>query len=244
MRAIKYINRLKLALLFGTVLVLIAALTACEGAGKFFSTSWGSGLEREQERLIPKITAGNAQELAAESAGDKKKAKLVAEKIKDTLSKTNNPAEQKVLVNAGLTAANNASDLTMVILGNIPTFLDPAATVDTILKKIQTAGDVQANAGIISGLLDAGKVDSATALTGASPDNLALAAVTLLLADAQAENYTDVEGQKKYLEKFEQKRQQGETFLTGKQQKALILAQAAAQKAGPLTDMLKQFHLS
>jgi hypothetical protein len=231
-------------MLSGTVLCLITTLTACEGTSKFFSTSWGSGLEREQERLIPKITAGNAQKLATDSAGDKKQAKRVAEKIQDALSKTNNPAEQAVLVNAGLTAANNASDLIMVILGNLTAFLEPPVTTEKILKKIQTAGDVQTNAGIISGLLDAGNVVNNTALTGASPDNLALAAVTMLLADAQAENYMDVEGQKKYLEKFLQKRQQHESLLTDKQQKALILAQAAVQKASLLTDILKVLHLS
>jgi hypothetical protein len=232
------------AIFYGIVLCLFMSLTSCEGVGKFFSTSWGSGLERDQEQLLPRINAGNALELANNTAGDKKQAKLVAEKILDALSKTKDPAEQRILVNAGLNAANNASDLTMTIFGNIDSLLDSQVKIDTILKTIQHAGNVQVNGGLIAGLLDAGNVNNNVKILGeVSQDNLVLAALTLLLADAQDENYMDVADQKKYLENFENKKMQGADTLTDKQKKATILAKAAMEKNGVLTDMLKRFHL-
>ncbi|MFP3090621.1 hypothetical protein LQZ21_09880 [Treponema sp. TIM-1] len=220
----------------------MAILVSCDSVSGFFSSSWGSGLKRDPEKLLPKINAGNALELANESAGDKKKAKLVAEKIQDALAKTDNPADQKVLLEAGLIAANNASDLVMVMMGNINVFKDPQVTVDRILDKIQTAGDVQTNAGLISGLLDAGKVKKPADLAGSAQDELVLSAVTLLLADAQSMGKTNPADQEDYLKDFGQKKQDSQN-LTDKQKKALILAEAAAKNPGPFTDMLERLHL-
>ncbi|MDR2758163.1 MAG: hypothetical protein LBB78_02145 [Spirochaetaceae bacterium] len=224
------------------VLVLMTVLASCDSISGFFSTSWGSGLERDKEGLLPKINAGNALELAKDSAGDKKKAKLVTEKIRDALAKTNDPAEQQELLKAGLLAANNSSDLIMAVMGNLNTLNNPQVTVGMILEKVQAAGDVQANAGLISGLLDAGKVENAADLAGVAQDDLVLAAVTLLLADAQSLGKMTPDTQEDYLKDFDQKKQNPYN-LTDKQKKALVLAGAAAQSPGPLTDMLKNFHL-
>jgi hypothetical protein len=221
---------------------LMTTLAACEAVGGFFSSSWGSGLKRDQQKLLPKINAGNALELAQDSAGDKEKARLVAEKIRDTLATTENAADQKVLLEAGLIAANNASDLVMVMMGNINAFKDPAVTMGTILDKIQAAGDVQANAGLISGLLDAGKAETSADLAGFAQDELVLAAVTLLLADAQSGGKTAPADQEAYLQDFDQKKQKSQG-LSDKQKKALVLAKAAAQNPGPFTSMLDKLHL-
>lgn len=236
------LRRVPASVLLGTGLLLMAALASCEAAGTFFSTSWGTGLARDEERLLPKVNAGNALELAADTAGDKKKAKVVAEKIRGALEKTNNPAERNTLLKAGLIAAGNTSDLVMVVLANLNALRDPAETPASILGKIGGAGDVQASAALISGLLDAGQVKSAGDLQGLAQDDLALAALTLLLADAQSLGKMSPGEQEDYLRDFEQKKQNS-GLLTDKQRKALVLASAVVQNGGPLTDLLGNLHL-
>jgi hypothetical protein len=227
-------------------------LGSCEAITGFFSTSWGSNLERDQGRLLPKITAKNAAELANDTAGDPKRAKLVAEKILEALKNTTDPAEKAALLNAGLIAANNASDLIMIMMGSIDTFSDPDVSVGTILGKVQAAGDVQASGTLISDLLKAGGEDADH--TAATQDNLVLAAVTLLLADAQEHDYLDPGAQETYLDQFEANKTGGGdpqagaegvgVGLTEKQKQALDLAEIAASKDGALNDVLKLLKLT
>jgi hypothetical protein len=226
--------------LSGIVLMMMAVLASCEAITGFFSTSWGSNLERDQERLLPGINVGNALELATDSAGNKKKAGLVAEKIRDALAKTNNPADRATLLKAGLIAANNSSDLATVIMGNISDLKNSQMTLGVFLEKIQSAGDVRANADLISGLLDAGKVTGPANLAGAAQDDLVLAAITLLLADAQSQGKTDPAAQENYVKDFDKNRHNAGA-LTDKQKKALTLA--AAGGSGPFTDILGMLHL-
>jgi hypothetical protein len=220
--------------ILGAGLFLTVLLASCDATADFFSTSWGSGLARDQEQLLPKISAKNAWELARDTAGDPAKARLVAEKILEALSHTSDPAEKDALLNAGLNATNNASNLVPVILGNVDSFLDPSMSVQAALEKIQAVGDVQKDAAIISGLLDAG---GKSGLGAVSQDNLVLAAVTLLLADAQEQGISDPGSQEQYLKKFEQNRKNNGS-LTDRQIKALDLAGAAAGKNGALNDIL------
>ena len=219
----------------------MALLGSCDAVTGFFSTSWGASLERDMARLLPKITVKNAVKLANDTAGDPKMAKLVAEKILEALKNTTNPAEKAVLLNAGLIAANNASNLITVMMSNIDAFSDSNANVVTILEKIQAAGDVRANANLISGLLNASGAN--TSLAGVSQDNLTLAAVTLLLADAQEHNYMTAGDQKTYLDQFETDRnsENGEDILTPMQKQALTLAGAVT--GGVLKDVLKNLKL-
>jgi PleD family two-component response regulator len=231
--------------LFGGGLFFMVLLGSCDAITGFFSSSWGSNLERDQGRLLPKITAKNAAELANDTAGDPKKAKLVAEKILDALKNTTDPAEKAALLNAGLIAANNASNLITVMMSNIDAFSNSNGDVGTVLEKVQAAGDVRANANLISGLLDASGANTDSGLlAGATQDNLALAAVTLLLADAQEQDYTDASGQKEYLDNFATNKTSA-TLLTDKQNMALDLAQAAAgKKDGVLKDVLDTLNLT
>ncbi|MDR1108944.1 MAG: hypothetical protein LBL19_07915 [Spirochaetaceae bacterium] len=229
--------RTKFRILFAAGLFLTILLTSCEAVTGFFSTSWGSKFQRDLARLLPPISAQNALELAEDTAGDPEKAKIVAKKITEALLKTTDPGERKALLKAGLVAANNASRLITVMMGNIDTFSDPQVSLGTILEKIQDAGDVPGNAALISGILDAGGVDitNSDALAGISQDNLVLAAVTLLLADVQKDNILDQEA---YLEDFAEKQAQGGSGLTKKQDQALVLASVASNQTGALKEVL------
>jgi hypothetical protein len=231
----KRITRYNLLTLLGIALFLMILLGSCDAITGFFSTSWGAGLARDQAKLLPPITAKNAEDLANDTAGDPKRAKLVAEKILEALKKTADSAEKAALLKAGLIAANNASNLITVMMGNIDTFSDSKTDVGTVLGKIQEAGDIRNNAELVSGLLDA--AGSETSLAGVSQDNLVLAAATLLLADAQENNYTDPTTQEEYLDDFAGKKAD-ETALTKKQKQAITLAGAAANKDGVLKEVL------
>jgi hypothetical protein len=222
----------------------MALLGSCDAITGFFSTSWGSNLERDLGRLLPKITAKNAADLANDTAGDPKRAKLVAEKILEALKNTTDPAEKAALLNAGLIAANNASNLITVMMRNIDAFSNSTGNVETVLEKVQAAGDVTANADIISGLLTASGADTdSTLLAGASQDNLALAAITLLLADAQEQDYETAADQKDYLDEFEAKKGDA-SQLTDKQKGAIVLGVAAGKKDGVLKDVLDDLKLT
>jgi hypothetical protein len=107
-------------------------------------------------------------------------------------------------------------------------------SVQAALEKIQAAGNVRKDAAIISGLLDAG---GTSGLDAVSQDNLVLAAVTLLLADAQEQGGLDLSSQEQYLKEFEQDRKINGA-LTDKQIKALEIAGAAVGKIGALDDVL------
>jgi hypothetical protein len=239
--------RTKFRILFGIGFFLTILLTSCEAITGFFSTSWGSKFERDQARLLPPISAQNALALAEDTAGDPERAKIVAKKILEALSKTTDPAERAALMKAGLVAANNASYLLTVMMGNIDTFSDPKVTLETILGKVQGAGDVQGNAQLISEILEAGGAGSTNtaALAGISQGNLVLGAVTLLLADAQEHNYLTPSGQETYLTKFADDRKQGDPLLiTQKQDQALALAAVAANEEGSLKEVLKILNLN
>jgi hypothetical protein len=237
-------TRNKSRVLFGLGLFLMVLLVSCEDITGFFSKSWGSNLERDLGKLLPPITTKNALALANDTVGDPKRAKLVAEKILEALAKTTDPAEKAVFLNAGLIAANNASNLITVMLGNIDTFSDPKVDMGTVLEKVQAAGNVQANADLISRMLTAAADDTGhVALTGISQDNLVLGAVTLLLADAQENKYFDPDGQKEYLSEFADNRVKPDKLLTDKQKKALTLSAAAGNQTGALNEVLVVLNL-
>jgi hypothetical protein len=126
------------------------------------------------------------------------------------------------------------------MMGNIDTFSDPNVELGTILGKVQAAGDVQANANLISGMLDAaGEIP----LTEISQDNLVLGAVTLLLADAQAHENFDPDSQKEYLDEFTVNQEETPEVLTKKQHQALTLSAAAGGQDGALKEVLGVLHL-
>ncbi|MDR3139088.1 MAG: hypothetical protein LBT95_05370 [Treponema sp.] len=237
----KRITKYNPLVLLGIGLVLMVLLGSCDTITGFFSKSWGSGLARDLAKLLPPITAKNAEDLANDTAGDPNRAKIVAEKIREALEKATDPAEKAALLRAGLIAANNASDLITVMMGNIDTFSDPTTTtVGTVLGKVQEAGNLQDNAQLVSGLLDAAGPE--TSLAGVSQDSLVLAAATLLLADAQENDYTDPTTQEEYLDTFKEKKAD-ETSLTTKQKQAITLAAAAANKDGALKEVLGYLNL-
>jgi hypothetical protein len=181
MKKFKSLGTIALPLIAG--LILTVSLASCEQITGFFSSSWGKGLARDPETLFPTISGKNAQELADETAGDPNAAKALLKKIKEA-AKNATGKEKEALQKAGLTAANNSSDLMGVVLGNTGELeklidnKDPDRALETISGMLQGTGDVSETADSIEELFNG--ADAAT-YEAMPSDDLAIAALTLIL---------------------------------------------------------------
>jgi hypothetical protein len=182
MKKFKSLGTIVLPLIAG--LLLTVSLASCEQITGFFSSSWGKGLARDPDKLFPTVSGKNAQDLADETAGDPEAAKALLKKIKEA-AKNATGAEKEALQKAGLTAANNSSDVMGVVLGNATKIKnlidDPDGALDEVTSLINQAGDVKQTADDIEELFTG--ADAATYESMPS-DQLTIAALTLLIDEA------------------------------------------------------------
>ena len=172
-------------------LTLTVSLASCDQITGFFSNSWGKGLARDPEKIFPTITSKNAQELADETAGDPKAAAALLKKIKEA-AKNASGTEKTALLKAGLTAANNAADLTGLLIGNA-TKLKDLADGDTD-EAVNTLSDVMKQAGNVSDTADDLQelfADADSATYNAMPSNELATAAFILALDAGSELSAD-----------------------------------------------------
>jgi paraquat-inducible protein B len=191
-----------------------------------FSTSWGSALKRDPNKLIPTVTASNVGELLEASLGDTEFASTLLSKIADSAKKTTGK-EKAELQDAALKAAANASGLATEVLKNAETLLKTANgntgdiqhSIDGILKDIN-GSNLQQISEDLNSVLTGNNYNG----NKASNEDLAMAAIILLLADAQkADTLED------YLDSFSG-RQQNDTPLSRNEEKALSLAKIIADR--------------
>jgi hypothetical protein len=216
-------NRMYVAVLT-FIIPVVFTLSSCTDV---FSTSWGSALKRDPDKLIPQVTSSNVEELLDASLGDPDFATILLGKINDSV-KTAKGGEKAALQDAGLKAAANASGLATSILDNAGTLLtsgkgsskDIQNTVDGILRDMN-GENLQQIAGDLRTILDD---ESTYKKNSKAPDeDLAVAAVVLLLADAKkAENLDE------YLDAFADRKES--LTLTSNEKKALFLAETLAKK--------------
>jgi hypothetical protein len=184
MKKFKTIGNLVFLLAAGLSLTVL--LASCEQVTGFFSNSWGKGLARDPDKLFPTVTAENAQALADETAGDPAAAKALLKKIADAV-KNATGEKRAALLRAGLTAANNASNLTGLILGNaseLENLKDEGENdaLDTVVGMLKTAGDVNETADLLEEMF----ADADSSDYNAMPaDELVLAALTLVVAGTE-----------------------------------------------------------
>lgn len=163
-------------------LALTVSLASCEQITGFFSNSWGKNLTRDPEKVFPTVTSKNAQKLADETAGDPAAAAVLLRKIKEA-AKNATGAEKEALLKAGLTAANNASDLTGLLLGNATKLKnlsdgDTDQALDDLTGIMKQAGNVSDTAQNLEELFK--DADAAT-YNAMPPDELATAAFILAI---------------------------------------------------------------
>jgi hypothetical protein len=209
----------------GLILTITAALVL-SSCMDVFATSWGSALKRDPNKLIPTVTASNVGDLLDASLGDTDFASTLLGKI-DEAAKTAQGSDKTALQDAALKAAANASGLTTAILENAGTLLetgesdaDITKTIDGILKDID-GESLRQIADNLRSVLDTSQ-GAYRQGTKASNEDLAVAAVILLLADAKEAG--DLED---YLDSFASRKNLNPT---SNEETALFLAGIIAQK--------------
>jgi hypothetical protein len=165
-------------------LILTFSLASCEQVTGFFSSSWGKGLTRDPAKLFPDVNAKNAQSLADETAGDPEAARALLKKIREAAAKAQGK-DKEALLKAGLTAANNSSDVMGTVISNagklekITNAENPEQALAEVKEMLEGLDDVQETAADLEALFEG--ADAAT-YEAMPPDELAIAALTLALA--------------------------------------------------------------
>jgi hypothetical protein len=164
-------------------------LASCEG---FFTNSLGKEWARDPGTIT--VSAKNVNSLLKESRGDPKASKGILDKIAEELQKGGPNSTLQV---AAITAANQASGLTELVLENIGSVLENDAnedTFNTLLDKIQTDAEKNDVKGIgekveesLGGAVTTtGKPEFKDDLVKDVPDaELAQLALTLVLAESK-----------------------------------------------------------
>jgi predicted small secreted protein len=199
-------NRWKLGL--PAAVVMCAVLLA--SCSDFFTTSWGKDLARDPGTIT--VTTKNVKSLLKESKGDTKASKGILDKIAAELK--DNPNPDPALQTAAITAANQASGLSGLVLENIDTVLGDDIDDDVftkLLDDIQETAKENDLAGIKTDVEDSLKTAVTTSsgkpefkpevVNGVSDAELAQLALTLILAesDGDFEGYIDHWGADKNL---------------------------------------------
>ena len=234
-------NRLiELVSIFG----LLILLGSCR---QFFTSSLAPWAKRDPALLIPEPTAANIQDLLALSANNPDQSLALLDKINDALA-TASAADQAVLQAAALSAASNASGVATSVLSNAGALLDameggqPDDIIAVVSDAIAGLSNLESTAVILADILpDPNDTDAFNAFVAqASPEDLAMAAIVLLAAEAQASG-----GVESFIDGFDPSSPD-----PGPQELAVALAEAAAAAyaasggTGQLADILASLNLT
>ncbi|MDR1443941.1 MAG: hypothetical protein LBI94_03575 [Treponema sp.] len=178
--------------------VLCAVLLA--SCSNFFTTSWGKDWARDPSTI--KVTTKNVKSLLKESKGDAKASRGILDKIAAELK--NNP-NQPELQAAAITAANQASGLTELVLENINLVLNSDSQSEDTFNKLLTEVQGTAKNNDMKGISDNIVTSLGPAVTSSgkpqftpgviddvSDAELAQLALTLILAESESQS-TSVE---------------------------------------------------
>jgi hypothetical protein len=228
----------KLSFLYSMVFILSVSFGSCR---QFFTTSLAPWAARDPASLIPTVTTGNVDDLLEQSANNPDQSLALLDKIADAVAKAS-AADAAVLQAAALEAASNASGVATAILANTGNLLEALDNDDDIIPIVSTAIAGLSNLAEAATLLESILPDPSdtTAFNAfvaeASPEDLAMAAIVLLAAEAQAspggvevyiENYTSTSG-----------------TLAVELAKAAAAAYTASGGTGPLADILSGLNLT
>jgi hypothetical protein len=197
-----------------------------------FTNSWGSAFKRDPDKLIPKVTTSNVQELLDASVGDPEFAAVLLKKIADSLKGTAGK-DKAALQDAGLKAAAEASGLAGEFINNAGELLktDSVDAVKNSINNILQNLDLNRSISIaedLRGILDD---EDAFGYSKASDGDLAVAAVVLILADVKESGGT----LETYLESFEERKK---IEPTPNEKMAIFLANKARGSHNDLIDQL------
>ncbi|WP_304225179.1 hypothetical protein, partial [Gracilinema caldarium] len=228
------------------VLLLVLPLSFSLGSCRqFFTTSLASWAARDPASLIPPVTASNIDDLLAQSANSPAQSLALLDSIADALA-TASASDAAVLQAAALQAASNASGVATSVLSNAGTMLETLQGSGDIIPVISDAitdlTNLAPSAELLAAILPAPTDTTAfnAFVDQASPEELAMAAVVLLAAEAQASGSVE-----NYISTFDPSNPASEAETL-----AVALAEAAATAyatsggTGPLADILAGLNLT
>ncbi|MCA1950638.1 MAG: hypothetical protein LDL24_08695 [Treponema sp.] len=224
------------------VLPLAISLGSCR---QFFTTSLAPWAARDPASLIPPVTASNIDDLLAQTANNPAQALALLDKIADAVA-TASAADAAVLQAAALQAASNASGVATSVLSNAGTLLNTLQSNGDIIPVISDAiaglSNLAPSATALATILPAPNTPAFDAFVAqASPEDLAMAAIVLLAAEAQASG-----GVENYINSFDP----NGASLSDNEALAVALAEdaaaayAASGGTGPLADILAGLNLT
>jgi hypothetical protein len=227
--------------------IVLFSLGSCT---QFFTTSLATWAQRDPADLVPEVTASNVDTIVEQADKSPDLSKSVLKKIEETL-KDNPPksTEDKVkLQTAALDAAANASGLVPALLDNsedIVNAIDSENPEDTVIPLVSeiiagldNLSDVSTS---LIAIIPDPDTDAFNAFVAeASPEDLAMAAIILLTAEAQTAG-----GVQEYIENFDPE----SSSLSGDEALAVALATQAVDLyateggTGHLSDILGSLNL-
>ncbi|MDR3248428.1 MAG: hypothetical protein LBT39_06545 [Treponema sp.] len=179
---------------YGIPLVLslgmIFLLASC---ADFFTTSWGLAAARDTSKI--EVNADNIKQLLRDANGDKKTSKVILGKIADKLESNTNPNSEPELRVATVKAANQASGLGQLVLGEIDKVLADGADEDALNALVDAIQDGAKENKLGEIAEDVGRsllpvttgtkpVFAGDFIDDVSTSDLTLLAVTLILAES------------------------------------------------------------
>ena len=214
---------------FCFVSMLLAVVVVSVSCTDFFSTSWASWAARDPDNLIPAVTPENVDELIAKAENNPDLSLALLKKIQSAANSASGTDKQK-LQNSALEAAVNAAGLGQAVLGvatDLGSLEDDSKSI--VIDAINGMDNLDDAASILADIL-AGGFDDSTA----DPNDMAMAAVVLLAAEAKK----SPGGIDDYIDHFQ------DTPLNPVEQLAVDLALAAKDNvSGPLKDLLDSLNL-
>lgn len=172
-------------------LLILLAAAVCLSCTDFFSNSWATWAARDPDKLIPKVTAGNIDELIAMAENNPKLSLAILKKIQSAVNGASG-SEKLKLQSAALETAVNAVGLGQSVLsaaGELTNVKGPDDALDLVLDAINSMKNLDAASSALLDILpepdltpesDFRKFADAT-----SADDLAMAAVLLIAGEAK-----------------------------------------------------------
>jgi hypothetical protein len=157
----------------------------------FFTTSWGEWAARNPANLIPKVTAGNVQELVDMAENNPDLSLEVLKKIGAAVGGASGGDKTK-LQNAAVAAALNASDLTGALMNNasnVSNLEDPEQVKDLISNTLNGMDNLGPASDALTAIL---AQDTEAFKDSASADDLAMAAALILAGEAKKADNADL----------------------------------------------------
>jgi len=228
---------------------IVLSVVSCQ---QFFTTSLGDAFARDSKDLVPKVSANNAADLAAETDGDAAASLELLDGLTDLIADAD--AEDKAdLVAVALDVSSSASGVESAVLEESDELLDilqngdlddPAVqedVYDLIDDALAGLDNLSESADAIVDIFSDPHVSIQDVAAASSAEDLAMAAVMLLASEASQATA----GVSSYIDDFD-----AEGELTPTEALAVALAEAAAEKyeeeggEGPLADLLDTLNLT